>query len=183
MRWPNWSRPPPLPAGPMQARRAPPSGCYLRLRGRERGVILPAAAPAFCRCGRPQITTPRPEGVVVVCGPNEVSRSSMLEALDLLLTCRDRSTHRDVQGGQARQRRRRLAGPGRDPAPGLTVSCIAKALPEGRHRLRTDLRGPGVSSAIRRRRPRPRRGDAFRDARRKLWEAQRVLPQSSSTGR
>ena len=36
-------------------------------------------------------------GVVVVCGPNEIGKSSMLEALDLLLTYRDRSTHRDVK--------------------------------------------------------------------------------------
>lgn len=38
-----------------------------------------------------------PHGVVVVCGPNEVGKSSMLEALDLLLNYRDRSTHRDVK--------------------------------------------------------------------------------------
>ncbi len=37
------------------------------------------------------------QGVVVVCGPNEIGKSSMLEALDLLLTYRDRSTHRDVK--------------------------------------------------------------------------------------
>ena len=43
-----------------------------------------------------QITFPD-QGVVVVCGPNEVGKSSMLEALDLLLTYRDRSTHRDVK--------------------------------------------------------------------------------------
>lgn len=36
-------------------------------------------------------------GVVVVCGPNEIGKSSMLEALDLLLTYKDRSTHRDVK--------------------------------------------------------------------------------------
>ncbi|MGI9123580.1 MAG: AAA family ATPase, partial [Mycobacterium sp.] len=36
-------------------------------------------------------------GVVVVCGPNEIGKSSMLEALDLLLTYRDRSNHRDVK--------------------------------------------------------------------------------------
>jgi len=36
-------------------------------------------------------------GVVVVCGPNEVGKSSMLEALDLLLSYRDRSAHRDVK--------------------------------------------------------------------------------------
>ena len=43
-----------------------------------------------------EITLPA-QGVVVVCGPNEVGKSSMLEALDLLLTYRDRSTHRDVK--------------------------------------------------------------------------------------
>ena len=37
------------------------------------------------------------QGVVVVCGPNEIGKSSMLEALDLLLTYRDRSSHRDVK--------------------------------------------------------------------------------------
>lgn len=36
-------------------------------------------------------------GVVVICGPNEIGKSSMLEALDLLLTYRDRSNHRDVK--------------------------------------------------------------------------------------
>ena len=36
-------------------------------------------------------------GVVVVCGPNEIGKTSMLEALDLLLTYRDRSNHRDVK--------------------------------------------------------------------------------------
>ncbi|MCH9722616.1 MAG: AAA family ATPase [Actinomycetia bacterium] len=36
-------------------------------------------------------------GVVVVCGPNEVGKSSMLEALDLLLNYRDRSNHRNVK--------------------------------------------------------------------------------------
>ena len=43
-----------------------------------------------------EITFPE-QGVVVVCGPNEIGKSSMLEALDLLLTYRDRSTHRDVK--------------------------------------------------------------------------------------
>lgn len=43
-----------------------------------------------------EITFPD-QGVVVVCGPNEVGKSSMLEALDLLLTYRDRSGHRDVK--------------------------------------------------------------------------------------
>ncbi len=37
------------------------------------------------------------QGVVVVCGPNEIGKSSMLEALDLLLVYRDRSNHRDVK--------------------------------------------------------------------------------------
>lgn len=36
-------------------------------------------------------------GVVVVHGPNEIGKSSMLEALDLLLSYRDRSNHRDVK--------------------------------------------------------------------------------------
>jgi hypothetical protein len=43
-----------------------------------------------------EITFPD-HGVVVVCGPNEVGKSSMLEALDLLLTYRDRSTRREVK--------------------------------------------------------------------------------------
>ena len=43
-----------------------------------------------------EITFPD-QGVVVVCGPNEIGKSSMLEALDLLLTYRDRSSHRDVK--------------------------------------------------------------------------------------
>lgn len=37
------------------------------------------------------------QGVVVVHGPNEIGKSSMLEALDLLLTYRDRSNHREVK--------------------------------------------------------------------------------------
>jgi len=36
-------------------------------------------------------------GVVVVCGANEVGKSSMIEALDLLLESRDRSTKKDVK--------------------------------------------------------------------------------------
>lgn len=36
-------------------------------------------------------------GVTVVCGPNEVGKSSMIEALDLLLESKDRSTKRDVK--------------------------------------------------------------------------------------
>ena len=36
-------------------------------------------------------------GVVVVCGANEVGKSSMIEALDLLLESRDRSTKREVK--------------------------------------------------------------------------------------
>ncbi|OBF64605.1 hypothetical protein A5753_01440 [Mycobacterium sp. 852002-51971_SCH5477799-a] len=36
-------------------------------------------------------------GVVVVCGANEIGKSSMIEALDLLLEARDRSTKREVK--------------------------------------------------------------------------------------
>lgn len=36
-------------------------------------------------------------GVTVVCGPNEVGKSSMIEALDLLLESKDRSTRKDVK--------------------------------------------------------------------------------------
>jgi len=36
-------------------------------------------------------------GVVVVCGANEVGKSSMIEALDLLLESKDRSTKKDVK--------------------------------------------------------------------------------------
>jgi chromosome segregation ATPase len=36
-------------------------------------------------------------GVVVVCGPNEIGKSSMIEALDLLLQSKDRSTKKDVK--------------------------------------------------------------------------------------
>lgn len=43
-----------------------------------------------------EITFPE-QGVVVICGPNEIGKSSMLEGLDLLLAYRDRSTHRDVK--------------------------------------------------------------------------------------
>lgn len=43
-----------------------------------------------------EITFPE-RGVVVICGPNEVGKSSMLEALDLLLRYRDRSNHREVK--------------------------------------------------------------------------------------
>lgn len=50
----------------------------------------------FRGVGDREITFPD-QGVVVVCGPNEIGKSSMLEALDLLLTYRDRSSHRDVK--------------------------------------------------------------------------------------
>ncbi|MES3637679.1 AAA family ATPase, partial [Mycobacterium intracellulare] len=36
-------------------------------------------------------------GVVVVCGANEIGKSSMIEALDLLLESRDRSTKKEVK--------------------------------------------------------------------------------------
>jgi recombinational DNA repair ATPase RecF len=36
-------------------------------------------------------------GVVVVCGANEVGKTSMIEALDLLLQYKDRSGHKDVK--------------------------------------------------------------------------------------
>ncbi len=36
-------------------------------------------------------------GVVVVCGANEIGKSSMIEALDLLLECKDRSTKKEVK--------------------------------------------------------------------------------------
>ena len=36
-------------------------------------------------------------GVTVVCGPNEIGKSSMIEALDLLLESKDRSTKKDVK--------------------------------------------------------------------------------------
>ena len=36
-------------------------------------------------------------GVVVLCGPNEIGKSSMIEALDLLLQSKDRSTKKDVK--------------------------------------------------------------------------------------
>ncbi|WP_131823560.1 AAA family ATPase, partial [Mycobacterium talmoniae] len=36
-------------------------------------------------------------GVVVVCGDNEIGKSSMIEALDLLLESKDRSTKKDVK--------------------------------------------------------------------------------------
>lgn len=37
------------------------------------------------------------QGVVVVCGANEIGKSSMIEALDLLLESRDRSTKKEVK--------------------------------------------------------------------------------------
>src|SRR6185312_8230221 len=37
------------------------------------------------------------QGVVVVCGANEVGKSSMIEALDLLLESKDRSTKKEVK--------------------------------------------------------------------------------------
>ncbi|MGB9225317.1 AAA family ATPase, partial [Mycobacterium sp.] len=36
-------------------------------------------------------------GVVVVCGANEIGKSSMIEALDLLLESKDRSTKKEVK--------------------------------------------------------------------------------------
>ena len=43
-----------------------------------------------------ELTFPE-QGVVVVCGPNEVGKSSMLEALDLLLEYKDRSNNQKVK--------------------------------------------------------------------------------------
>ena len=36
-------------------------------------------------------------GVVVICGANEVGKTSMIEALDLLLDSKDRSTKKEVK--------------------------------------------------------------------------------------
>lgn len=36
-------------------------------------------------------------GVVVVCGANEIGKSSMIEALDLLLEAKDRSTKKEIK--------------------------------------------------------------------------------------
>ena len=36
-------------------------------------------------------------GVIVICGANEVGKSSMIEALDLLLEAKDRSTKKEVK--------------------------------------------------------------------------------------
>ena len=49
-------------------------------------------------------------GVVVVCGPNEVGKTSMLEALDLLLTLPGPFQPPRRQGGQTCQCRRRCRG-------------------------------------------------------------------------
>lgn len=43
-----------------------------------------------------ELTFPE-QGVVVVCGPNEIGKSSMLEALDLLLEYKDRSNNQKVK--------------------------------------------------------------------------------------
>lgn len=43
-----------------------------------------------------EITFPD-RGVVVVCGANEIGKSSMIEALDLLMNYKDRSGHKDVK--------------------------------------------------------------------------------------
>jgi predicted ATP-dependent endonuclease of OLD family len=69
-----------------------------------------------------EITFPD-QGVVVVCGPNEIGKSSMLEALDLLLAFRDRSTHRDVKAVKP------TSEPRSKPrsAPGPTDSSTASA--------------------------------------------------------
>ena len=39
-------------------------------------------------------------GVVVISGANEIGKSSMIEALDLLLICKDRSTKKEVKAGK-----------------------------------------------------------------------------------
>jgi len=39
-------------------------------------------------------------GVVVVCGANEIGKSSMIEALDLLMNYKDRSGHKDVKAAK-----------------------------------------------------------------------------------
>ncbi|BBY52872.1 AAA family ATPase [Mycobacterium koreense] len=43
-----------------------------------------------------EITFPD-RGVIVVCGPNEIGKSSMIEALDLLLEVKDRSSRKEVK--------------------------------------------------------------------------------------
>ena len=46
-----------------------------------------------------EITFPD-RGVVVVCGANEIGKSSMIEALDLLMNYKDRSGHKDVKAAK-----------------------------------------------------------------------------------
>ena len=71
-------------------------------------------------------------GVVVVSGANEIGKSSMIEALDLLLESKDRSTKKEVKAGQADARRRRIRGYRRDQHGPLSFR-LPQALPqEGR---------------------------------------------------
>src|SRR6201987_3048487 len=51
---------------------------------------------AFRGVGPREIEFPD-HGVVVVCGANKIGKSSMIEALDLLLESRDRSTKKEVK--------------------------------------------------------------------------------------
>jgi len=68
-------------------------------------------------------------GVVVISGANEIGKSSMVEALDLLLESRDRSTKKRGQAGQADQRRCRVGSHRRDQHGPLPFR-VSQALPQ-----------------------------------------------------
>ena len=68
-------------------------------------------------------------GVVVVCGANEVGKSSMIEALDLLLESRDRSTKKEVKQVKPTNARRRLRGLRRNQLRPLPFH-LPQALPQ-----------------------------------------------------
>ena len=96
-RWPNWSTPP----GPAKIPRWTPRGAGAAAEAGR------AAKGGGMRLHRLVLTNYRgithreidfPErGVTVVAGPTRSGKSSMIEALDLLLESKDRSTKKDVK--------------------------------------------------------------------------------------
>ena len=103
-------------------------------------------------------------GVVVVCGANEIGKSSMIEALDLLAGVQGPVDEEGSQAGQADPRRRRRRDHRRDQHGPLSIR-LSQAVSQTRGD-RADGAGASSRTAHRRRGPRTGAGDPRRDRRR-----------------
>ena len=100
-------------------------------------------------------------GVVVVCGANEIGKSSMIEALGPAAGIQGPLDEEGSQAGQAHQQRRRLRGERRNKLRALSFhlpQTVSQEVRDG-----ADDLGAAPRTAHRRRGPRTGQGDAGRD--------------------